>query len=409
MLHASRQAVAMSSFACRSRFRVPLPICSSSCVSSQITSKRTFVSSHRPSTSCILNQTEMLTAGKVLLSARLAVQRRQISSADIFNTRDAVSDIPAAPTPPLPELTLDELVAQGQSVLNELGLISWWKPSSYFRLALESIHLHTELPWWLTIVTATVILRLSLIIVPIMSQRLVAKQQQFKPELDEVRQRIDEARKEGNNMLVQQVLMEQQDFMKKKDIKLGRQLIVMLANGAVFATQFFAVKRMAEMNYPGFSTGGAFWFTDLTVCDPYYALPIISATTMAIIARIGIEFGQTSDSMSPGMRMGMLYGMPIAILVFSSQFPTALCVYWSASNFISLIYAGVFRVPAIRNALNIPPLVHHPNAKSKGVKASVKEIYSNYKDKKKIPPTITAIRNEDLKKFKAAGKNKPVV
>ena len=49
--------------------------------------------------------------------------------------------------------------------------------------------------------SATVILRLSLIIVPIMSQRLVAKQQQFKPELDEFRQRIDEARKEGNNML----------------------------------------------------------------------------------------------------------------------------------------------------------------------------------------------------------------
>lgn len=39
------------------------------------------------------------------------MQRRQISSADIFNTRDAVSDIPAAPIPPLPEPTLDELVA----------------------------------------------------------------------------------------------------------------------------------------------------------------------------------------------------------------------------------------------------------------------------------------------------------
>ena len=44
--------------------------------------------------------------------------------------------------------------------------------------------------------------------------------------------------------LVQQVLIEQRDFLKSKDIKMGRQLLVLLANGAVFATQFFAIKKM---------------------------------------------------------------------------------------------------------------------------------------------------------------------
>ena len=46
---------------------------------------------------------------------------------------------------------------------------------------------------------------------------------------------------------MQQVFIEQRDFMKSKDIKLGRQFMVLMANGAVFATQFFAIKRMVEV------------------------------------------------------------------------------------------------------------------------------------------------------------------
>lgn len=50
-------------------------------------------------------------------------------------------------------------------------------------------------------VSATIALRLALIIVPVMSQRLVAKQSKYKKELDEFRTRLEDARKEGNNLL----------------------------------------------------------------------------------------------------------------------------------------------------------------------------------------------------------------
>lgn len=53
----------------------------------------------------------------------------------------------------------------------------------------------------LFLITATVILRLALIYVPIMSQKLVAKQSKYKKELDEFRVRQEDAKKEGNNLL----------------------------------------------------------------------------------------------------------------------------------------------------------------------------------------------------------------
>ncbi|KHJ76222.1 hypothetical protein OESDEN_24158, partial [Oesophagostomum dentatum] len=111
-------------------------------------------------------------------------------------------------------------------------------------MALEGIHMHADIPWWTTIVCATVALRLALIIVPIMSQRLVAKQSMYKKELDDFRARIEDARKEGNNLLQQQIFLEQRDFLRSKDIRLGRQFFILLANGAVFATQFFAIRKM---------------------------------------------------------------------------------------------------------------------------------------------------------------------
>ncbi|KAK5980145.1 Inner membrane protein [Trichostrongylus colubriformis] len=162
-----------------------------------------------------------------------------------------------------------------------------------------------------------------------MSQRLVAKQSRYKKELEDFRQRIQNARQEGNNLLQQQIFMEQRDFLKAKDIRLGRQFLILMANGAVFATQFFAIRKMIDVNYPGLSTGGTAWFTDLTMADPYYALPLISAVTMGIVTRVGIEMGTSADQMTPMMRIGMQYVLPVVIFAITSQFAsrTALILF----------------------------------------------------------------------------------
>ncbi|KJH42522.1 inner membrane protein [Dictyocaulus viviparus] len=296
----------------------------------------------------------------------------------------------------------------GESVLGEFGLISWWKPSSYFRMALESIHMYTEMPWWATIVCATVTLRLIFIIVPVMSQRLVAKQSQYKNELADFQRRMENARLEGNRLLQQQVFLEQRDFLKSKDIRLGRQFFILLANGGVFATQFFAIRKMIDVGYPGLSTGGMAWFVDLTATDPYFALPLISAATMAMVTRVGIEMGYTTEQMSPSMYITMQYALPAVIFVVSSQFATGLCVYWCASNMMSLLYAGVFRSPAVRKLLNIPP-VKHESSTGKRQRSVFREVAARYKASKGIPPSLAELKEQDALQFKKAGRGKPLI
>lgn len=335
-------------------------------------------------------------------------QVRHISGKDVFNyAAQATPDIPAIPLPPVPARSIEDMIEAGESVLGELGLLSWWKPSSYFRMALEGIHMTADIPWWATIVCATVGLRLALIIVPIMSQRLVAKQNQYKKELEDFRNRIEAARLEGNNLLQQQIFLEQRDFLKSKDIRLGRQFLILMANGAVFMTQFFAIRKMIEVNYPGLATGGTAWFVDLTASDPYFALPLISAVTMGLVTRVGIEMGTSSDQMTPMMRIGMQYALPVVIFAVSSQFASGLCVYWCASNIVSLVYAGAFRTPAIRKVFNIPPMVHPPASAKK--KNAFKEVMAKYKANKAIPPSLAQLKEQDAQQFKKAGRGKPIV
>lgn len=122
--------------------------------------------------------------------------------------------------------------------------------------------------------------------VPIMSQRLVAKQSMYKKETNEFNERMKKANSEGDHNLIYQIVKEQREFYKSKGIKMFNQFSILLVNGAVFFTQFSAIKKMANTSYPGFTNEGALWFTDLTTCDPYYVLPLLSSATLAFVMRV---------------------------------------------------------------------------------------------------------------------------
>ncbi|KAI6208080.1 Mitochondrial inner membrane protein OXA1L [Aphelenchoides besseyi] len=334
------------------------------------------------------------------------VNVRFLSSEDVFGRFDLskATNLPDLPSPPIAKPSIEELAASGQSVLEELGLWSWHTPPSWFRYAFETIHVQLDLPWWTTIVVSTIALRLLLIKVTVMSQRSIAIQSRYKPELNRFRERIADAQSEGNNQLVQQILLEQRDFYRSKDIRIGRQFLVMLANGSVFMTNFFAIRKMANAGYPGFENGGALWFTDLTACDPYYILPAISALTLGIVVKLGVEFGASSDQLTPAVRAGMQYGLPLIVLVSSSQFASALCVYWCTTNAMSLFYSGLFQLTPVRNFFNIPPIVKHDLENQ-----SLKSSWTNYRAGKKAPPTIGKLRRKDMEEFKKAGRGQPKV
>ena len=48
---------------------------------------------------------------------------------------------------------------------------------------------------------------------------------------------------------------------------------------------------MANCPVDSMKTGGLSWFSDLTVPDPYYILPILTSVTLFIQFYLGVEYG----------------------------------------------------------------------------------------------------------------------
>lgn len=47
----------------------------------------------------------------------------------------------------------------------------------------------------------------------------------------------------------------------------------------VFLSVFIGVRQMANLPVESMKFGGVLWFTDLTIPDPYYALPLLTMGT----------------------------------------------------------------------------------------------------------------------------------
>ncbi|KAK6105698.1 60Kd inner membrane family protein [Brugia pahangi] len=244
----------------------------------------------------------------------------------------------------------------GNSLVKEYDLFSWWSPASWFRLALEYVHFNIDLPWWLTVICATISLRLLMIFVPIASHRLMARVQLYKKEIDEFKEKMESAQRNGNFLQTMETQKELKDFLKTKNIKLYRQFIFMSLNGAIFMTQFIAVKKMADVAFPGMSTGGLYWFKDLTVPDPYYLLPLVSAITVAAVFKIGAETGGTNQGVSPQIQKLLTRIGPIMVFACSTKVSSVIALYWCTSNMISVMFSGIFKIPSVRAFLKIPQL-----------------------------------------------------
>lgn len=57
-------------------------------------------------------------------------------------------------------------------------------------------------------------------------------------------------------------------------------LLFLMFQMPIFISVFIGLRAMATLPVASMATGGVLWFTDLTIPDPYYILPILTSLTM---------------------------------------------------------------------------------------------------------------------------------
>jgi YidC/Oxa1 family membrane protein insertase len=80
------------------------------------------------------------------------------------------------------------------------------------------------------------------------------------------------------------------------------------------------LRGMSNVPVESMKTGGLFWFTDLTVQDQYYLMPLITSFTMWVTIEVGTDTAKLSAGNLQTMKY-VLRAIPVCILPFTINFP----------------------------------------------------------------------------------------
>lgn len=250
----------------------------------------------------------------------------------------------------VPETTLhsDQL-----GYLELIGLAQGWGPTAMVEKLLEVTHVYTGLPWWATIVVATVAVRTVMFPLYAKASANAAKMMPVKPQLDMVMQEMREA------LLPQEqykAMNKRKLILKEHDIHMSHQMLPVLQLPVAYGF-FQALRKMGNANVEGFETQGTAWFMDLTQVDPYLGLQAITAAVVMLMIKLGGETGG-STMLEPIKKLMM--ALPVASIFITKSFSAAVVLYFCANSVLSFVQTSLLRSASFRKLLKLPPMVKPP-------------------------------------------------
>ncbi|XP_063769609.1 mitochondrial inner membrane protein OXA1L [Pseudophryne corroboree] len=289
--------------------------------------------------------------------------------------------------------TVPETLGQVEQGLAELGLAGH-SPTGLVQNILEFLHVDIGLPWWGAIVSATLVARILIFPLIVKGQREAAKLNNHMPQITVMTTRMNEAKQSGNKFEFSKAYTELTLYQKKHDVNPLRGFLVPLVQMPVFISFFVALRQMAYLPVPSMQTGGLWWFTDLTIADPIYVLPVVVTCSMLAVIELGAEFGVNNPQLA--IMKNVMRIMPLTIFAFTIHFPTAVFMYWATSNFFSIAQVALLKIPTVRKKLNIPEKIQHDPStlpKQEGFIKSLKKGWSNAQVAKQLEEREYRIKN----------------
>ncbi|KAF9914897.1 Mitochondrial inner membrane protein oxa1l [Lobosporangium transversale] len=289
------------------------------------------------------------------------------SAADVIGnvTEGSVATATASTTSAISEVAAQNADTIGQVAmkygdLKAMGLVHF-TPVGGLETVLEAVHISTGLPWWGTIAVTTVMIRTALVPFIVKLQGNTARLHNVKPQLERLTENMKLAKENNDTAAMARFSAQTQELFAKHDCNPVKSLMLPLMQAPIMISFYLALRDMAHLPVPQFKEGGIGWFTDLTVADPTYALPVMSSLGFLAIMELGSEAGGVAQ---PKAVKNVMRFMAVAMVPLTMNFPAAIFVYWLTSNVFTAGQITFFKIPAVRRFFNIPQLINHPKPKN---------------------------------------------
>lgn len=159
-------------------------------------------------------------------------------------------------------------------------------PSHYVMQGIDQLHLLTGLPYWESIIVITVSLRLLLFPLSVKSAINSAEMAGVRPLMAAIKARQAKHPRGEDPSIKAKFEAESKKVFVDHKISPLKALVMPIVQLPLFLFFYFGLRDMGTY-FPGYATGGDFWFTDLSAADPYYIFPIVNAVSFLLM----IEFG----------------------------------------------------------------------------------------------------------------------
>ncbi len=184
----------------------------------------------------------------------------------------------------LPVETVQLIDHAGQ--LKELGLDYGIGMTSVFEKVIETIYLTTGIGWAGSIVASGIVVRFVTFYFQAQSSDRMAAMAALKPVTAPIQAKMEEAIRKGDRALADLYRQQQQVIMRPHVGGFMSMGGFMMIQAYIGFCAFRFLRAMGELPVPGMNQDGFLWFVDLTTRDPYYVLPVATASIMYTVFRV---------------------------------------------------------------------------------------------------------------------------
>lgn len=274
---------------------------------------------------------------------------------------------------------------------------SWWNLADQAVNGVYWMHELTGLHYAGSIFATTCALRFFILPLAVRAQRAASRMAHLQPELTLIKQRYEAL---GTPSQAEQKAFAEQmkALFARYEVKPFAALSGPLIQAPLFIGMFFGMKKMPDIFAEEMSTGGILWFTDLTVPDPTYVLPIICGLSFLTTIESGKDQMIDSNPQYGPVMVNAFRAMAVVMIPVITTFPAAMLCYWVPNNLFTLMQSVTLRNDFVKKQLGIwdrPKPVPGSNTD-----AGFQETMTNLMKKAKGEPTTEAemlkLHNEEI-------------
>ncbi len=243
--------------------------------------------------------------------------------------------------------------AIADAVVNATWDPHWYNVADCAVTTINSFRDLSGLGYGESIVGVTLLLRFGLFPLLVKLQRNASRIAHMQPEMQALKKKMDAMGDRADHEAQMKFSRQMSALFKKYDCNPMTSLAGPLIQMPMFMGMFFGLQKMPKFFGPDMANEGLFWFTDLTVYDPYYVLPAVSGLAMLVSVEVGKAQMLASNPAHGKLMINIFRSLSIVMVPAVASFPAALNVYWVVNNTVTAVQAGLFQTPSVRKALGI--------------------------------------------------------